>query len=85
MSLRRRLAVGGVGCEGVGTCPSPCEGGGASSEQRRCRRPRLNHNGWPRATRYGEGVRGGLSQPLRRVGRGVERGIFAGPGDHSVK
>ena len=39
----------GVGCEGVGTCPSPCEGGGASSERRRCRRLRLNHNRRPRA------------------------------------
>ena len=33
------FCCGGVGCEGVGTCPSPCEGTGAGSEQRRCRRP----------------------------------------------
>ena len=81
----RTFGCGGVGCEGVGTCPSPCEGRGASSEQRGCRRPQLNHNRWPRATRYGEGVRGGLPQPLRGVGRGVEGGIFAGPGDHCMK
>ena len=60
----RTFGCGEVGYEAVGTCPSPCERGGASSEQRRCRRPRLNHNRWPRAPRYGEGVRGGLSQPL---------------------
>ena len=33
----RTFGCGGVGCEGVGSCPSFCEGGGASSEQRRCR------------------------------------------------
>ena len=31
----RTFGCGGVGCEGVGTCSSPCEGGGASSEQRK--------------------------------------------------
>ena len=81
----RTFGCGGVGCEGVGTCPSPGEGGGASSKQRRSRRPRLHHNRRPRATRYREGVRGGLSQPPRRVGRGVKGGIFSGPGDHIVK
>ena len=81
----RTFGYGGVGCEEVGTCPSPCEGRGLSSEQRRCGRPPLNHNRRPRATSYGEGVRGGLSQSLRGVGRRVESGIFVGPWDNSVK
>ena len=68
-----------------GACPPPCEGGRADSKQRRCWCPRLNHNRWPRATRHGEGVGGGLSQRLEGVGRGVESGIVAAPGDHSVK
>ena len=74
------FGCGGVGCEGVGTRPSPSEGRGASSEQRWCRRLRLNHNRRPRATRYGEGVRGGISQPLRGVGRGVEGNILRARG-----
>ena len=81
----RTCGCGGVGCKGQGACPTPHKGGGAGSKQRRCWRPRLNHNRWPRAACYGEGVRGGLSQRLKGVGRGVEGGIFAGPGDHRDK
>ena len=79
----RAFCCGGVGCERC--CPPPCEGGRAGSKQRRCWRPRLNHNRWPRATRHGEGVEGGLSQRLKGVGRGVEGGIFVGPRDHCAK
>ena len=81
----RAFCCGGVGCEGYGACPPACEGGRTGSKQRRCRRPRLNHNRWPRATRHGEGVGGGLSQCLQGVGRGVEGGIFAGLEDYCVK
>ena len=81
----RTFGYEGVRCEGVGTCFSSCEGGGASSELRRSRRLRLNHNRRRRATRHGDLVGGVLSHPLRGVGIGVEGGAFVGPRDHCVK
>ena len=81
----RAFCCGVVGCEGQGACPFPCKGGRAGSKQRRCWRPRLNHNRWPRATCHGEEVRGGFSQRPEAVSRRVKGGILSGPGDHGVK
>ena len=83
MSLRGRLAVGGVGCrkDAASSCPRG-NGGSAGSKQRGCRSPRLNHNRWPRATRHGEGVRGGLSPHLKGVGRGIKGGVLIAFGRH---
>ena len=77
------VVCGGVGCgkEAASSCPRKT-GGGSGAEQRGCRRSRVNHNSWPRATRHGHGVRGGLSQRLEGVGRGVKGSISLTFGGH---
>ena len=76
------VAVRTFGCWGVpcrkdaaSSCPRG-HGGSAGSKQQGCRSPRLNHNRWPGASCHGEWVRGGLSQCLKEVRRGVEGGVF---------
>ena len=85
---RKTREVGGVAARMFGCgedAASSCRcGHGASTgrKQRGCGHPQLNHNRRPRATRHGEGVRGGVSQHLKRVGRGVEGGVLFAFGRH---
>ena len=71
------FGCGGVGCgeNAAGSCPRR-HGATAGCKQQGCGCPRLNHNRWPGATRHRKGVRAGLSQRLKGVGRGVEGGVL---------